>query len=313
MQTGLIFDLQRYTLHDGHGIRTLVFLKGCPLGCLWCANPESQSNRAEIMFDARRCKGCGACLEVCPTGAIRKDEQGRLLYLRAPCRQCGACAQACPHQARRLVGTSQTVAEVLAEIERDAPFFRRTGGGVTLSGGEPLQQIDFATALLRATRERGIHTTLETSGYAPWAAVMQVVPHVDQFLFDVKLSEGRSHKRLTGVDNEGILQNLAMLSRIHDDVIVRYPLIPGYNDRESQVTAMAHAVQALGRVRRVELLPYHRYGEHKYEMLGREYPLTGVLPPATERIEWACRLVRSAGPECRVLHHHSSTGDAGKT
>jgi pyruvate formate lyase activating enzyme len=193
------------------------------------------------------------------------------------------------------------VQEVLEEIERDAPFFRRTAGGVTLSGGEPLQQIEFTTALLRAARELGIHTALETSGYAAWTAFMRVIPHVNQFLFDVKLIDGRFHKRFTGVDNASILRNLDRLSRIHDDVIVRYPLIPSYNDHESQITALTQTVKALGPVKRVEILPHHRYSEHKYDMLGREYPLTGVVPPAVERTEWICRRVRSAGLECRVL------------
>jgi len=302
MGKGLIFDVQRFSLHDGPGLRTLIFFKGCPLSCWWCSNPESHYRRQEIMFDARRCKGCGACVAVCPSGALTRDSKGNFIYRRDLCRLCGACAEACPEEARRLVGRWVRVEELMVEIERDMAFFRRSGGGVTLGGGEPTSQPDFALDLLRACQERGINTAMETSGYAPWKVISELSRHLDYILFDIKHIDPAQHKRLTGVSNRRILNNLGKLCRVHPHVVPRYPLIPGCNDGEADILAMARYIKAQGGAEKVEVIPYHRYGELKYEMLGRKYRLAGLAIPDSEKVAWACELIRSQGLACEAVH-----------
>lgn len=302
MQKGLIFDVQRFSLHDGPGLRTLVFFKGCPLSCWWCSNPESHSSRREIMFDVRKCRACGECAAACQSGALTRDTQGRFVYQRELCILCGDCVEACPQQARRLVGREVTVEQLVEEIERDAPFFRRSGGGVTLGGGEPLLQPLFAQGLLKACRERGIHTAMETSGHAAWRAVSRVSQFVDLIFFDIKHIDPAQHKRLTGVDNLTILSNLEKLCQVHANIVIRYPLVPGLNNEEADILAMARYVKGLQRLSEVELVPYHRYGEVKYEMLGREYRLPGLNIPSHEEVAQACALIRSQGLRCQASH-----------
>ena len=302
MRKGLIFDLQRYSLHDGSGVRTLIFFKGCPLSCWWCANPESQSRRQEIMFDIRRCEGCGDCVAACPSGALTREANGNFIYRRELCLLCGDCARACPQQARHLVGRWVNVEELIQEVERDAPFFRRSAGGITLGGGEPLYQPTFALDILKACHERGINTAVETSGYTPWGVISELAPYVDQIFFDIKHIDSAQHRRLTGVSNLRILNNLERLSQIHSNLVVRYPLVPGCNDGKADISAMASWIKGLGRVKKIEIVPYHRYGEHKYKMLDREYRLTNLATPDHERVAWTCDLIRSHGLNCEALH-----------
>ena len=302
MKKGLIFDVQRFSLHDGPGLRTLIFFKGCPLKCRWCSNPESHSGHQEIMFDARKCRACGECATACQSGALTRDSEGHVVYRRELCILCGHCVEACPQQARRLVGRRVAIDELLAEIERDAPFFRRSGGGVTLGGGEPLRQAAFAQGLLKACRDRGIHTALETSGHAAWPVVLRTSRLVDLIFFDIKHIDPTQHEHLTGLDNRAILSNLERLCQVHTNILVRYPLVPGCNDGEGDILAMARYVKSLERLSEVEIIPYHRYGEVKYDMLGREYLLAGLSIPSPEELALACELIRSQGLRCQASH-----------
>lgn len=254
------------------------------------------------MFDARQCKGCGDCVAACPSGALTRDSRGKFIYRRDLCRLCGACAEACPEEARRLVGRWVTVEELMLEIERDMPFFRRSGGGVTLGGGEPTLQPVFALDLLKVCQERGINTAMETSGYAPWRVISELSRYLDYILFDIKHIDPVQHIRLTGVDNLRILNNLGKLCRVHPHLIIRYPLIPGCNDGEADILAMARYIKGLRQVEKVEIIPYHRYGELKYEMLGRKYRLAGLAIPNPEMLTRACDLIHSQGLACEAVH-----------
>ena len=275
--TGWIFNIQRYSIHDGSGIRTLVFMKGCPLTCLWCSNPESQRTRPELGFLESTCVGadaCGApCVSVCPEEAVALNH-GRPVIDRKRCNARGQCADACLHGALKLIGRAMTVDEVLAEVEKDRPFYRRSGGGITIGGGEPLAQHRFTAELLRTAQERYLHTAVETSGFATWNHFEAVLRHVDQLYCDVKHMDPHKHRELTGQSNELILENLEKVLSIKepDDVVIRIPLIPGCNDSAENVSASAKFVSELG-FKRIELMPYHRFGVSKYRQYGRQYRL----------------------------------------
>jgi len=271
---GLVFDVQRYSIHDGPGIRTLVFLKGCPLRCLWCCNPESQRAAPEVEFRASLCQRCGRCLAACPLGAINPDLAAppAAKIDRGRCDVCGACAAACPNGALRLVGRWLTVSQALAEVQRDAAYYRRSGGGVTLSGGEPLAQPAFAAALLRACYERNIHTAVETTGFVAWGTLAKVLPFTDLFLYDLKHVDPRVHAGLTGVSNALILDNARRLVAAGAALTLRLPLIPGYNADEANLAAAAQFAGELG-IGEVHLMPFHQLGKDKYGRLGLDYTL----------------------------------------
>ncbi len=297
---GRIFNIQRYSIHDGGGIRTLVFLKGCPLRCLWCCNPESQRSGPELGFIESRCVGegaCGApCAPACPSGAIRLDERGHPVIDRRACDACGRCAEACGKEALKAVGRDMTVAEVMAEVEKDRPFFRRSGGGVTLGGGEPLAQPGFAAELLRAAQEACLHTALETSGYASWGHLEAVLRHVDLLQFDLKHLDPARHRELTGQSNDLILSNLGKVLSVKSpgDVIVRIPVVPGCNDAPADIREMARFIAAAG-FTRAELIPYHRLGVSKYAQYGLAYPLDGCQPAPQDDMDRLRRIVRESG------------------
>jgi pyruvate formate lyase activating enzyme len=267
--TGAIFDIQRFSVHDGPGIRTLVFFKGCPLACLWCSNPESQRFDAELLFDPGRCVACGGCAEVCPHRAVWRDAD-RVQYDREHCVACGRCVEVCYAEARTMAGKQVTVAEVVAEVCKDLPFFTHSGGGVTLGGGEPLAQAEFAREILRECRARGIHTAIETCGYVPWPAIEAILAWTDLFLFDLKHLDALTHRSHTGGDVSGILSNLRHLAASGACVTVRVPVIPDFNDTPEDIRAIADHVARLG-IRELHLLPYHRLGQNKYRLLGRAY------------------------------------------
>jgi pyruvate formate lyase activating enzyme len=296
---GRVFDVQRFSLHDGPGIRTVVFLKGCPLRCVWCANPESQQSGPQIAWFESLCALCGRCIPACPQGAVSMDD-GRVRTDRRLCTDCGECAAACSRGARRLMGRQVTAEEVMTEVGRDAPFFRRSGGGVTFSGGEPLAQAEFLLECLRRCRRWGYHTAVETCGHARWEDLRTAADVTDLFLYDLKLVDPLRHERLTGVRNERIIRNLEQLLALGAGVTVRVPVVPGVNDDRESIAALAAFVANHPGIRRVELLPCHALGAHKYVALDLEPP--PLVSPAPERLAAAAdELARRApGVECRA-------------
>jgi len=266
--TGVVFDVKRFALHDGPGIRTTVFLKGCPLSCSWCHNPESQSPKAELMFSQEQCIGCGTCIPRCPVEAITMFHEVARTN-RDLCTACGECVGACSAGARAIAGAAWSVDSLLEEIEKDLLFYDESGGGVTLSGGEPLAQSAFAISLLEACRERRIHTTVDTCGYAEWKVMESVARLTDLFLYDVKHVDDDRHRELTGVSNRKILENLRRLDGGGSALWIRYPVIPEANDAHADTAALGEFVGGLKSVEAIHLLPFHRGGETKLERLGR--------------------------------------------
>ncbi|MBW1782428.1 MAG: glycyl-radical enzyme activating protein [Deltaproteobacteria bacterium] len=295
---GLVFNIQRFSIHDGPGIRTTVFMKGCPLKCLWCANPESQDFSPNLMVRDINCRACGACARICPEGAIRMNrEEGRSIAW-ARCTQCLKCAEVCLYESLTICGKYMEVAEVVEEVMKDEAFYRNSGGGVTVSGGEALAQHEFVRGLLRACKENGLHTALDTTGHAPWERVRKVLNVTDLVLFDVKHLDTREHKRTTGVGNELILENLKRIST-RRPVWIRMPLIAGFNDSPSYAAEIAALALRL-RAEKVSLLPYHEGGKSKSEQLGRSYPFEGAEAPDDEQVEALKSLMEGRGVKVSI-------------
>jgi len=266
--SGIVFDIQRYSIHDGPGIRTTVFLKGCPLRCSWCQNPESQNREPELLLNKTLCIGCGRCIPVCTAGANSLFGK-RSRIDRAKCVRCGICVTSCPNQARRMSGKLMTVDEVVKEVKKDLKFYETSGGGVTLSGGEATFQPDFASAILRKSKELMIHTALETCGYVSWKVLDELLPYVDLVLYDIKHWDSERHQRGTGVGNQIIFENARRVAGLKP-MKVRVPLIPGFNDSEHDIRSIASFVGLLPNQIAMELLAYNPLGEGKYERLGKE-------------------------------------------
>jgi pyruvate formate lyase activating enzyme len=299
---GLIFDIRPYSIHDGPGVRTTVFFKGCPLACQWCCNPESQAGQPELVWVRERCLGCGLCLAACPRDALHAAADGGKVIDPQRCDRCGQCADCCPGEALNLIGRWRSVDEVLAEVARDALYFEASGGGLTLSGGEPLAQADFAAELLRCYRheEKGAHTAVETCGFVEWPVLERVAAHIDLFLYDIKHMDPAEHLRLTGRDNRLILDNARRLAAAGHGLVIRLPLIAGVNDQRDNLEATAEFARALPGVSRIDLLPYHRLGEPKYQRLGKDYALKGAPALASEAVGRARDILAAQGLEVAV-------------
>jgi pyruvate formate lyase activating enzyme len=298
MTTGMVFDIKKYSINDGPGIRTTVFLKGCPLDCWWCHNPESKSLKPELMYRANRCTLCAECVDDCPLGAISVNGVGTTD--RTKCDNCGICAEICYNGARELLGREMTVAQVMKEIERDVPFFDQSGGGVTFSGGEPLMQRKFLTEMLRACRAHDIHTVVDTSGFATWEVLDGIRGDVNLFLYDLKSMDDERHKQYTGVSNKLILENLEKLSAVGAKCAVRIPLIPGVNDDAENLHESGKFLARLTNIISVELMGYHEIARGKYEALGMAYRLPETKAPSTEKMQSAAKILEVFGLSVKV-------------
>lgn len=293
---GVIFNIQHYSIHDGPGIRTTVFLKGCPMYCLWCQNPESQASQPELFFVSEKCTGCGKCVEVCLEHAIEIYE-GRSRTNREICKGAGKCAEVCPNEARNLMGRYVTVGEVFKDVAGDSIFYQRSGGGVTIGGGEPLAQPRFTVSLLKLCKDAGIHTAIDTCGYARWETAKQVLNFVDLVLYDFKHMDPVEHEKCTGVSNDLILENA---KKIHHELAIpmlaRIPIIPGHNDSVENIEATAKFIATeLSNSIKVHLLPYHRLGETKYERLETADKAISIESPSEEYMAELQKIVESFG------------------
>jgi pyruvate formate lyase activating enzyme len=283
---GWVLNIERYTLHDGPGIRTTVFLKGCPLRCQWCSNPESQLGRPELVYFEDKCIACGRCLGVCPQDAIVQTAPGEpVTVLFDRCDGCGQCVDVCYVEALTLAGEKMTAEEVVAVVERDLPFYKHSQGGVTLSGGEALAQPEFSVEILRLCREKGIHTAIQTSGQAPLKSIQSLLPYLDLVIFDIKHLDNQAHQELTGVSNTQILENLSYINSNGTKIVIQVPLIPGLNDSKENLDNLGRLVESLPSVLGLSLLSYHTLGLTKYRCTGREYALEDLPKASAEYLE----------------------------
>jgi pyruvate formate lyase activating enzyme len=284
MQTGKIFDIKKYAIHDGPGIRTTVFFKGCPLSCRWCHNPESIPPTTQRLYRKERCIGCRECVEACPADAIQDCAEG-LDWNSSDCVFCGTCAGICPAEAVELIGKTMSVDEVVVEITQDTVFYDESRGGITISGGEPLMQPAFLIALLDACGKLELHRTVDTSGHADTQALLETANRTDLFLYDLKHMDPEKHARLTGVSNELILTNLELLNRQGAEIVIRFPVIPGLNSDPENIDQTGTFVSSLPGVRRVNILPYHCAAAAKYENLGLRFNASDIQSPSRDFLE----------------------------
>ncbi|GAB4337491.1 MAG: glycyl-radical enzyme activating protein [Candidatus Abyssubacteria bacterium] len=288
----VIFDIQRYSVHDGPGIRTLVFFKGCPLRCKWCQNPESIDPNPEIAFFANKCIGCGECEKACPNGAIVFEDARRID--RALCQRCGKCAEVCYAEALTVIGKSYDVPSLLQVVERDRPFYEQSGGGVTVSGGEPTLQIEFLHEFLRTAKEAGLNTVIETCGAFAWTPFKRLLPHLDIIYFDLKVIDENSHRRLTGASNKRIIANARRLVQAGANIVFRIPLVPGMTATDDNIAAVIDLLKDLEQ-RKVHLLPYHKMGESKLPRIASSLEPLGLAPLTDDELAAITRKFEDAG------------------
>ena len=294
--SGIVTDFKKFAVHDGDGIRTTVFLKGCPLSCVWCHNPESISGRPQLAFYSEKCVFCGECVRVCENGAqaIIPDADKKTpirLIGREKCIVCGECAKVCGNGALRIYGREMNVDEVMKVVREDRLFYESSGGGMTISGGEPTFQAGFTLSLLKAAKAEGINTALDTCGYAPREVYESLLPYVDKFLYDIKHISPEGHKRATGRDNRLIIENLRYLSDSGAKLEIRMPLVPSYNDDNETITGIGKLLSGI-RITKLKLLPYHSYARSKYDALGIVSTLPDVEPPEKSKLESAAEILR---------------------
>lgn len=296
---GTVFDIKRYAIHDGPGIRTTVFLKGCPLRCPWCQNPEGIAREPQLIWRAERCIGCRDCLAACPQGAISFSD-GELELDETLCDTCAQCVTVCHAQALELVGRNMTVSGVMEQVRKDTMFYDQSGGGVTFSGGEPLMQPDFLVSALRACKQNEIHTAVDTSGYVTPDVLAQITDDVDLFLWDLKIMDNERHKSFTGVSNEVILGNLKAISQLGKPSIVRFSLIPGVNDDEPNLMELGRFVASLGDEEEIDILPYHTAWVDKSRRLNRTRETFARRPPSAEMLERARDRLTRCGAKVQI-------------
>lgn len=295
---GMIFNIQRFSVHDGPGIRTVVFLKGCHMNCPWCSNPESLRLEQEIMYYPANCIDCNKCLDVCPAGAIDFSVPSRVN--RGKCNICGKCAGVCYANALVMAGQEKTVEEILEILKKDNIFYRNSGGGITISGGEPFVQYEFLEQLLKGCKANGWHNTIETTGHTTTKILKLILPLLDLVLMDVKHMNDEKHKEHVGVSNKNLLDNARVIAESGVSLIIRVPVIPGFNDDLMNINATAGFAVSLSNVKDLHLLPYHRLGQEKYGYLYREYQYEGLVPPARNDIEELKTIVETYGLCCSV-------------
>jgi pyruvate formate lyase activating enzyme len=280
---GTVFNISRYAVHDGPGIRTTVFLKGCPLNCLWCHNPEGINPKPEIIYLKSRCIGCNDCVNTCVKGAIKKNDTLKIDYTK--CDLCGECVEVCPSSALEIAGKEMTAPEMMEIIERDVPFYEQSGGGVTFSGGEPAMQHEFLAEILKMCKNRGIKTAIDTSGYIDPDILSNLTENADLILYDIKMIDPQKHKKWTGAPNDLILNNLVTLSGKRTEITVRLPLIPDVNDNRTEIEAICKFLSEHTNIKEINLLPYHDIARDKFERLGMESKFYPKEKPSREKIK----------------------------
>ncbi|HWQ73030.1 MAG TPA: glycyl-radical enzyme activating protein [Desulfitobacteriaceae bacterium] len=299
-ESRLVLSIMGTTIHNGPGIRTLVLLKGCPLRCAWCSTPESQSPTPEIGIFPDKCTRCGKCVEICPNGAMKINKE-KIQIDRLKCNNCGECTKICYSEALRLYGRKMTVEELINEVKKDIIFYKHSGGGVVISGGEPLSEIQFIKEFAKACRAEGISLGVDTCGYVPRTNIEQMLEYIDYVLLDIKHMDSRRHKEITGVPNELIISNAQFISKMNVPIYIRVPVIPGYTDSEENIRAISNFAGSLHSLKEVHLMPIHHLGAKRYESLNRPYLIADIELIPQNTMESMKRLLESYGAICKIV------------